>query len=116
MGMDRRHKVLANRLDSEVYHKRNTEFIGLLSESESDSWFTHPCTQIILNTLSADYVDLLGLMVDGAYSSTESTDSTAQQTAKARGQLQAIEDLLEHIYDIRDNKVFKEEPDDFIEG
>lgn len=92
---------LADRYDSESYYSKSSELLDTVSKEEKQAWFNHPCTKSLVQTLEGDFAGLLLMWVGGAYSDTESTDSTAQQQAKARGQAQAIDDVIEHIHNLR---------------
>jgi len=80
---------LAERLLSEV------------EESDAEIWFKHNCTQALIAALDGDIAGCVNVWLSGGYASTDSTDATAQLQAKARGMAQALQDVQEHILEIR---------------
>ena len=92
---------LRNKYDPEFYHKKAQEYLDVVTDDEARAWFEHPCTKSLIYSLEGDFAGLLMVWVGGGYSSEDSVDATAQQQAKARGQTQAIDDVIERIYEIR---------------
>ena len=93
---------LRRKYDPDTYYKKVEEILDVVTEDEALAWFNHPCTKSLIFSLEGDFAGLLLMWVGGGYSSEESVDATAQQQAKARGQLQAIDDVIERIQEIRD--------------
>lgn len=100
-------------LDPVYYDNKANEAKDQYTLDEGDAWFQHPCTRALLNTLRSDYANHVVLLVGGAYSDEDSIDATAQKTAKARGQAQAVEDIIEAIYDFKNRNFEEEEYDQF---
>ena len=71
-------------------------------------WLEHPCTKTLLLSLEGDMCGLAATWIGGGYSNEESIDATAQLSAKARGQVQTLDDIIETIGQIG-NKTFGDE-------
>lgn len=92
-----------NVFDSEEYYKKAIELLEGLSVEEREQWYHHPCTKSLILGLTGDIVEIANLWKNGAYANVESADITAQYQALARGKLQASEDVLNRLQEIKDN-------------
>jgi len=96
-------------MQDQIRHRYNPEYfyskaIGCLEEStqsEKQEWLEHPCTKWILYSLEGDLSGIVLQWLGGGYSNQDSSDSTAQQQAKARGMAQAISDIIETIETVK---------------
>jgi Sec-independent protein translocase protein TatA len=68
-----------------------------MSESDFKEWLLHPVTVEFRKAMSNRREELKEDLAEGAFT-TETVDGTAQQTAKAIGQIQMLKDLLETTY------------------
>jgi len=93
--------LLRNRYNPEVFYTRSLNLLDSVTKEEAVSWYSHPCTQALLNSLEGDLAGIVVMWLGGGYSEEESSSATAQKQAKARGMAQAIDDILTHINDIK---------------
>lgn len=93
-------KLSKDRLDPDIYYRNAQILLETVNEAEALAWITSPCTKALLATLDGDLSGILLMWLEGAYSNEDSTDSTAQKQAKARGQAQAVSDIVEQIVSI----------------
>lgn len=92
---------LKYRFNPEYYHSKALRILDDVNKEECLGWYKHPCTQSLINSLEGDTSAIVLTWVAGGYSREESIEATAQRQAKARGMLQAISDILEHINEIK---------------
>ena len=76
------------------------EALEVVNKEEAQVWLKHPCTQALSSAIQGDMCGILNMWLEGAYSSEQSIDVTAQREAKARGMSQAMDDILETIQNI----------------
>lgn len=93
--------LLRNRYNPEVFYTKSLNLLDSVSKEEALSWYNHPCTQSLLNSLEGDLAGIVVMWLGGGYSEEESSSATSQKQAKARGMAQAIDDILTHINDIK---------------
>ena len=79
-----------------------------VTKEEAESWFNHPCTQSLIASLDGDLCRITSSWMAGHYSSENSVDATAQGSAKAQGEAEAIDLMLERIRDYRNLKIQEE--------
>jgi hypothetical protein len=91
-----------HRYNPEHFHSKAVRILDDLTADECRSWYEHPCTKSLINSLEGDVSAIVLMWLDGGYSKEDSTDATVQRQAKARGMAQAINDILDHIKEIRD--------------
>ncbi len=85
--------------DSNSYRERAENILIGLPTEEKNNWLNHPITKSLLLTLKGDYLDHHSAWESGAFTS-ESSEGTSQQNAKALGALEAIRLLANYIEDI----------------
>jgi len=90
---------LDNLFDSDTYRFRAESILEGISQEERSNWLQHPLTKSLLLTLKGDYLDYHSAWESGAFTS-ESSDGSSQQNAKALGSLEAIRLLANYIEDI----------------
>ena len=100
---------LRDKYDPDYHYGKSRELIDIVTKEDAEAWFSHPCTKSLIQTLEGDYSGLLIMWVGGGYSNEDSSDATAQLQAKARGQAQAIDDVIEQINNLRNIIKYKEE-------
>jgi uncharacterized protein YukE len=105
--------LIRNRYNPEVFYNRSLNLLDSVSKEEALSWYSHPCTQSLLNSLEGDLAGIVVMWLGGGYSEEESSSATAQKQAKARGMAQAIDDILTHLNDIKNLSLEGESLDDF---
>lgn len=87
---------IENLFNTEEQRKKVLEMLGSLSIEEKQQWLQHTCTQALLKTMQADYIDYHRAWENGHFEA-ESVDGTAQRNAKAKGVLEAIRLIEEWI-------------------
>ncbi len=102
---------LKDKYDPHYHYRKGEEYLDAINKEEAEAWFSHPCTKALIQSLEGDFAGHVLVWVGGGYSNEESTDATVQMQAKARGQAQAIDDVLERIHEIRDIRIIGEEED-----
>lgn len=108
---------LSNRFYNEEKCRLDAEnLLDMMTKEEAKAWHQHPCTQSLLSSIQGDMCGILNMWLEGGYSNEESVDVTAQRQAKARGMSQALDDLLETIYDIGHLKINNGETYDYAGG
>jgi len=85
--------------DSNSIRARAEAILIEITPEERQNWLQHPITKSLLLTLKGDYLDHHSAWEGGAFTS-EGSDGTAQQNAKALGSLEAIRLLANYIEDI----------------
>lgn len=99
---------LVNKMyEAQPYYDKAEELLVAVNKEERRSWLEHPCTQSLVNTLNGDVCENTLMLLQGAYSNETSIDATAQNHAKARGMVEAVMAVLEHLEN------FQEEEEDF---
>ena len=93
---------LRHKYDPEHYYRKASSVIATLTEEEKKEWYMHACTRHLLLTLEGDLSRILTEWLTGGLIS-ESVDLTAQASVKALGMAQAIEDVTQHIRNIKDS-------------
>lgn len=107
---------LVNRFYNEKQFRKNVEeALDVVDLQESQAWLKHPCTQALRNAIQADMVGILNVWLDSGYSDEKSVDATAQCDAKARGMAQVLDDILETVEQIGNNKL-EGDIDDYAGG
>jgi hypothetical protein len=102
-------ELIKHRFNPEHFHSKVERILEDVSLEDCKGWYQHPCTQTLVNALEGDVSGIVLMWLDGGYSKEESVDATAQRQAKARGMIQAINDMLQHIQRIRDKVLEGEE-------
>ena len=92
---------LRNKYNPNYYYSLAEDALSAITKEEADSWYKHPCTVSIRNSLEGDMAAIVATWLGGGYSEEKSTDGTAQKQAKARGMAQALDDILEHIEQVK---------------
>lgn len=105
-------ELVKHRYNPEHFHSKALRIIDELSEEECRSWYEHPCTRSLVNSLEGDVSAIVLMWLSGGYSKEDSVDTTSQRQAKARGMVQAINDILEHVKQIRDRALEGEDYSD----
>lgn len=90
--------VQRNSID--YYYLKANEALELVTRDEAESWYFHPCTQILMTMLDGDIVGLQDLWKNGAFTSS-SSDATIQRNSKEIGKCEAYEDVLNYIKELR---------------
>lgn len=112
MNPNKSQQLVRNRYNPDYFHNRSLNLLDKVNKEEAISWYDHPCTESLREALEGDLAGLVVSMIGGAYSDPKSSSGTAQGLAKARGMAQAISDMLEHIEDIKQQKIDGESIDD----
>ena len=94
-----------HRYNPEHFHSKSLRLLDEVTSDQCKEWYMHPCTQALVNGLEGDISGVVLTWLGGGYSKEDSSDVTAQRSAKARGIAQAINDMLDSINNIRDNVV-----------
>ena len=94
-----------NRYNPEYFYNKALAHLELVSTEEAIAWYAHPCTKSLIMALEGDLAGLVVTMVSGAYIDAESSSGTAQSLAKAVGMSSAINDMLEHIEEVKSLKL-----------
>lgn len=81
---------------SEDFYRRSDEALEIVDRSEVETWLKHPCTQALRYALMGDFMGLYDSWGNGEFTK-ESVDGTVQSNAKALGQVQAIESMVDWI-------------------
>lgn len=92
---------LRDKIDPTRYSEKSGQILSGVTPEEYRAWREHACTKALLYSLDADLSGILSFWIAGAYSNPDSADGTAQDQAKARGMAQAINDVIEHIHDMK---------------
>ncbi len=92
---------IRNRYNPEYFYNKSIAKLDLVTKEEALSWYNHHCTQALINSLEGDLAGIVVSWLGGGYSEEESSSGTAQKQAKARGMAQAIDDIIEHINEIK---------------
>ena len=100
--------LLRNRYNPQAFYDRSFNLLDQVGKGEAQSWYEHPCTQALLASLEGDLSGIVVMWLGGGYAEQESTAGTAQKQAKAIGMAQAIEDVINHIQEIRTAKESQE--------
>ncbi len=106
---------LRDKYDPKSYYSKASDCLSTVTREEAQAWFNHPCTKALIQTLEGDFAGLLLMWVGGGYSNEEFSDATAQLQAKARGQAQAIDDVIEHMHNLRRGILEDEEEEEDYE-
>ncbi len=93
--------LIRNRYNPQAFYDVATKILDNVSKEEAIGWYNHPCTQSLLNSLEGDIAGIVVMWLGGGYSSEESSAETSQRQAKARGMAQAMNDIIEHINDVK---------------
>jgi len=96
---------LRHKYNPEYFYNKALSLLDTVSKDEAISWYQHPCTQSLLNSLEGDLAGLVVAWLGGGYSEEKSSSGTAQKVAKARGMAQAIDDMVQHIEEIKSLKI-----------
>jgi hypothetical protein len=96
---------IRNRYNPDYFYDKSLARLDLVSKGEALSWYNHNCTQALLNSLEGDLAGIVVSWLGGGYSEEESSSGTAQKQAKARGMAQAIDDVIEHVNEIKNLKL-----------
>lgn len=102
---------LRNKYDPEFYHLKSRAFLDETTKEERLQWVRNPCTKSLMYALEGDLAGIVSAWLRGEYSSEVTADGTAQLQAKARGMAQALDDILEHIQEIKRDSTEEEETD-----
>lgn len=81
---------------SELCYQKAISAKSVMTPEEVGAWKHHPLTEALLETLKGDYMGIHEAWADGFFTG-ESADETSQKNAKALGQIQAIEAMIEWI-------------------
>ena len=100
--------LLRNSYNPQAFYDRSFNLLDKVNKGEAQSWFEHPCTQALLASLEGDLAGIVVMWLGGGYAEEQSSSGTAQKQAKARGMAQAIEDVINHIQEIRTAKESQE--------
>lgn len=98
--MDNRH-----RYNPEYNYNKALDLLETVSKEDAIVWYNCPCTQALLNSLEGDLAGVVLMLIGGAYLDDKSSSGTAQKVSKAIGMTSAINDVIEHIKEIKDLKV-----------
>lgn len=96
---------LRNKYNPQFHYDRAIAALDMVSREEALSWYNHHCTQSLLNSLEGDLAGIVITWLGGGYSEDKSSSGTAQKVSKARGMAQALDDILEHIHEIKNLKL-----------
>lgn len=83
--------------DYDPWYKKAEELLETTTVDDRISWYNHPCTKSLMNTLRGDMALGATVFVEGGYSSEDSADATAQKISLARGKILAMSDILDRI-------------------
>lgn len=81
---------------SEDFYRRSDEALEIVGKNEIEAWYRHPITQALRFSLMGDFMGLYDSWGNGEFTK-ESSDGTVQANAKALGQVQAIESMIDWI-------------------
>lgn len=104
---------LRNKYNPEHYYTRALNLLDKVNKEEALSWYNHPCTEALRNALEGDLAGIVVMWLGGGYSEEKSSSGTAQKQAKARGMAQAIDDIIQHIEEIRNLNIDGESVSDY---
>lgn len=74
-----------------------------VSVEESKQWYSHPCTQQLVSSLTADVLGILQSWRIGTHMHPEDINKSMLETTKLLAQCQTAQDIIEKIEEIRDN-------------
>lgn len=86
-----------SKYNPELLHNKAQDCLKGVTKEEHEAWRRMPCTKALAYALEGDLDGIMMAMLSGGYSSQDSIDATSQMTAKARGQAQAISDILDAL-------------------
>lgn len=92
---------IKHRYNPDYFHQQAISLLDTVSPEDAAAWYHHPCTKSLLSSLEGDLAGLVVLWLGGGFSNEDNVDVTSQRTAKARGMAQSIEDVMDHINNIR---------------
>lgn len=81
---------------AEDFYRRSEEALEVVTKAERETWLRHPCTQALKQALYGDFMGIYDSWGNGEFTK-DSVDATAQANAKALGQIQATEAVVEWI-------------------
>lgn len=103
------------RWNPDRYHAIALENLIGLTDTDAKTWYNHPCTKYLINSLTGDQAALVQGWISGRFTD-KSLEATAQENAKRIGQVQNIDDLLEQIELLGKNRIKGEENNDSTVG
>lgn len=89
-----------NKYNPEYYTEKASIVLETVSNSEVESWYSHPCTQALILQLEGDMANIVSMWKDGAYTA-DTADKTLQTNSKHIGMIQCVEAILDHMRDMR---------------
>ena len=92
---------LRHKYNPDVFYQKAEAILDGMSRDETLNWYDHPCTKSLRLSLEGDMAGIVVMWLGGGYSDEDTTDGTAQKQAKARGMANALDDMLEHIENIK---------------
>lgn len=103
---------ISHRFNPDYFYTRSQRELDGVSKEECIAWFNHPCTKCLREALEGDIAGIVSMWLAGAYSNEESSETTSQRQAKARGMAQAAENMLAFIRDIKAKSLQGDEIED----
>ena len=93
---------LRYKYEAEHYYRKASAVTANLTDQDFKDWYEHDCTKSLLLTLEGDLSGIVSLWLNGGYSDMNSVEATAQLAGKGLGSAQAIEDVIQHIRNLKE--------------
>lgn len=94
--------------DPVYWYNRSCSILEEVEKSECLSWLNHPCTQALLGQIQSSVAHKVKGWLGGVYAEEDSVDATAIKQAKAIGQAQACDEIIDIITEIGNYKFGEE--------
>jgi len=104
-------RLSRSQYDPEYFHELASKELEVVSDSEAKAWIQHPCTKYMMYALRGDMAGIVLCWMEGAYAK-ENIEAAAQENAKLMGQIQTIDEILETMETIGENRETGEENGD----
>ena len=103
---------LRNKFEPDIYYNKAMTLLDNVDKERFEEWYKNPCTQSLIYSLEGDMTGIIMQWTAGNYAVTGSIEASSQRESKALGMAQAIDDVLTHISDMKENVTRGEDPSD----
>lgn len=86
--------------DPLYWNRLSQEALEVVTKDECLVWLKHPCTKALMHELQASIAAKINGWINGSFADSSSVDHTAMAQAKAIGQAQACDEIIDLIQDI----------------
>ena len=83
----------------EVWNRKADQEYDIVTDQEAKAWLSHPVTQSLIHSLSADLATRIEETI-GGYDTHKDMGATTQAYAKRVGEMQTLEKVLDRIDDL----------------